>query len=77
MRRLLFEGISAHASLRDWSHILTERGLFTRFDLDKGGVEALARDHAIHMTVSGIVNVTAMTEVQAARFCGAVAGLIR
>ncbi len=77
MRKLLFDGLSAAPPLRDWNHLLTERGLFTRFDLDRAGIETLARDHAIHMTASGVVNVTAMTDTQAARFCGAVAGLIR
>lgn len=76
MRGRLFEAFSAAVPGRDWRHLRTERGLFTRFPFGKDAALRLERDHAVYTTPSGLVNVTAMTDRQLERFCGVAAGLL-
>lgn len=77
MRRRLADGLMAGGVGWDTSHILRERGIFTRLPLAPAQIVSLEERHAIYLHPAGIINVTAMTDAQLDRLCGAVAGLNR
>lgn len=50
MRTLLVENLAEAGSTKDWSHIVSQIGMFAYSGLTKEMVEKLRYEHAIYMT---------------------------
>lgn len=60
---------------RDYDFIARQRGMFTMLGISPEGVETLRRDHHIHLTSSGRVNVAGLNEGNVDRVADAIAAV--
>lgn len=63
----------AGQSARDYSFIARQRGMFTMLGISPEGVETLRRDHHVHLTSSGRVNVAGLNSNNVDRVADAIA----
>jgi aspartate/tyrosine/aromatic aminotransferase len=71
-RERLVSGLRARGVQKDLSYVMRERGLFTSLAFSAEEIEQLREERAIHISPTGRLNVTAMTDEQMDRFCQAV-----
>jgi aspartate/tyrosine/aromatic aminotransferase len=67
----------AGQSERDYSFIARQRGMFTMLGISPDGVETMRRDHHIHLTSSGRVNVAGLNQRNVDRVADAIAAVSR
>lgn len=65
----------AGQSERDYSFIARQRGMFTMLGINPEQVETLRRDHHVHLTSSGRVNVAGLNETNVDRVADAIAAV--
>ena len=76
MRRLLVERLQAHGVGRDFSFIVTQRGMFSFSGLDGEQVKRLRDEHAVYIVGSGRINVAGITPANVDRLCAAIAAVL-
>lgn len=74
MRMRLSARLAEHGD-RDYGFIARQRGMFTMLGISPDGVETLRRDHHVHLTSSGRVNVAGLNESNVDRVADAIAAV--
>lgn len=74
MRARLAARLAEHGG-RDYGFIANQRGMFTMLGISPEGVETLRRDHHVHLTSSGRVNVAGLNSHNVERVADAIAAV--
>ncbi|MBB4632951.1 aromatic amino acid transaminase [Sphingosinicella soli] len=74
MRNRLSARLAGHGD-RDYGFIARQRGMFTMLGISPEGVETLRREHHVHLTSSGRVNVAGLNEGNVDRVADAIAAV--
>ena len=74
MRARLAARLAGHGG-RDYGFIANQRGMFTMLGIAPEGVETLRRDHHVHLTSSGRVNVAGLNNNNVERVADAIAAI--
>jgi aspartate/tyrosine/aromatic aminotransferase len=76
MRKLFVETLKAKGVTRDFSFIVTQKGMFSFSGLTKDQVQELREKYAIYIVGSGRINVAGMTEGNMDALCTAIAAVL-
>ena len=76
MRKLLHEALAEAVPDRDFSHIVSARGMFSFLGVSEQQVEQLKKDHAVYMVGSSRINIAGITPANVDHIARSVAAVL-